>query len=375
MNASDDTTISQKWRHSPQERNSDTLDSMRLLILTQVIDQNDPNLGFFLSWIKEFAKNVSHVEVVCLREGDHILPKNVRVHSLGKEHGGGRWSYVFRFYHTLWRLRGTYDAVFIHMNSEYLLLGGLFWKMMRKPTVLWHTHKSMTLIHRIGEKLVKIVATASPESYRLKSQKVRVLGHGIDTGEFAPGKRGADTTFRILSAGRVARAKGLDVILRATKSIVDEGTETELLIVGGPMTPDDVTHQEELKKLAENLGLEKVVHFVGPVPHAAVIPCLQKSDVFVNCSNTGSLDKAVLEAMAVGVPVVTSNDGLRTTLKGYEDALMFSHGDSEMLSKRLLHIKALGGDEREKLSSELRDVVVQSHGLSALIPKIVSLLE
>jgi glycosyltransferase involved in cell wall biosynthesis len=353
----------------------DTIFSMRLLILTQVIDQNDPNLGFFHRWVEEFAPHTTSVEVVCLREGSHALPSNVNIHSLGKERGGRRWSYIFHFYTLLWRLRSSYDSVFVHMNSEYLLLGGLLWKMMGKRTVLWHTHKSMTSIHRIGEKLVEFVATASPESYRLKSAKVRVLGHGIDTEEFSPGTRQTDGVFRILSTGRITPAKGLDIILRATKSLMDKGVITEVLIVGGPMNASDVQHEEELKKLASDLGLGKVVHFVGPVPHTSVIPYLRKSDVFVNCSNTGSLDKAVLEAMAVGTIPVTSNDGLRTTLEGYEATLMFPRADAEALAERLMHIKALSEEERRKLSSVLRDIVVRKHGLSALIQKIVSLLE
>ena len=71
---------------------------MKLLITTQAVDTDDPVLGFFVRWIEEFAKHAERVEVVCLREGKHGLPPNVRVHSLGKKNGRvPRVCIAFRF--------------------------------------------------------------------------------------------------------------------------------------------------------------------------------------------------------------------------------------------------------------------------------------
>ena len=60
------------------------MDNMRLLILTQKVDINDDILGFFHRWIEEFAKRCEKVIVICLQEGRHDLPSNVKVLSLGK---------------------------------------------------------------------------------------------------------------------------------------------------------------------------------------------------------------------------------------------------------------------------------------------------
>ena len=61
---------------------------MRLLIVTQKVDREDDLLGFFHQWIIEFAKHCESVTVICLEEGSHRLPSNVRVFSLGKERCG-----------------------------------------------------------------------------------------------------------------------------------------------------------------------------------------------------------------------------------------------------------------------------------------------
>ena len=58
---------------------------MKLLILTQKVDKNDPILGFFHRWVEEFARHCEQVTVIALGVGEYDLPQNVRVFSLGKE--------------------------------------------------------------------------------------------------------------------------------------------------------------------------------------------------------------------------------------------------------------------------------------------------
>ncbi|HRH30994.1 MAG TPA: hypothetical protein PK886_02950, partial [Candidatus Paceibacterota bacterium] len=99
---------------------------MKILITTQIIDTNDPILGFFHSWLKEFSKNFERVVVVCLKKGEFDLLENVEVLSLGKEGGVSRIKYIFNFYKYIFKERKNYDVVFVHMNEEYVLLGGIF---------------------------------------------------------------------------------------------------------------------------------------------------------------------------------------------------------------------------------------------------------
>lgn len=67
---------------------------MRLLVVTQAVDKQDPVLGFFHRWLEEFAKHADQLIVICLREGTHSLPSNVRIYSLGKENGGDESTHI-----------------------------------------------------------------------------------------------------------------------------------------------------------------------------------------------------------------------------------------------------------------------------------------
>lgn len=296
---------------------------MKILIITQKVDENDQNLGFFHNWIKEFSKYCD-VKVICLYKGNYDLP-GVSVYSLGKEKGQSRIKYIWNFYKYIFTL--DYDCVFVHMNPIYVSML-LF---STKPIYLWYTHKKVNTILRIALLKVKKVFTASKESFRIKNKKVKVMGHGIDTDLFVPG----NFSKAVISIGRISKTKRLDQI-KAEK----------LILVGGPITKEDEQYALELKK---NPNIE----FVGPVKPKEVINWLHKANVFVNTSNTGSLDKAVLEAMSCGLNIVTTNEAFPGHIK-IEDMA-----------------KEIENNIDKPLNMKNREYVIENHNLKKLIPKLV----
>ena len=159
---------------------------MKLLIITQKVNEDDPILGFFCRWIEEFARHFELVTVICLEEGRHELPSNVRVLSLGKTAlSKNKVAFICRFYGYIWRERKNYDAVFVHMNPIYVVLGGWFWKLSGKKVALWYTHKAVDLKLRVAERFVDVIFTAAEESFTLKTAKRLVVGHGIDVDKYA----------------------------------------------------------------------------------------------------------------------------------------------------------------------------------------------
>ena len=290
---------------------------MKLLITTQAVDKNDPILGFFHRWIEVFASQVERVEVICLREGVHALPSNVRVHTLGKESGAAsRATYAWRLLRLSWRLRREYDAVFVHMNPEYLITAGWLWAFLRKPRALWYTHKSVNLRLRLGVFWSNVVFSASKESFRLPTEKLQVLGHGIDLTQFAPRSHAsvAGGTLRILTAGRVSATKRIKEMLAALDVLHEAGVPFTFAIAGEPATEADRAYAHELAEAIAQRPYAEAVTLLGPVAHAQMPGLLAQTDVFLNLSATGSMDKAVLEPLAAGVPAVSSNEAFRELL-------------------------------------------------------------
>ncbi len=289
---------------------------MRLLVVTQVVDTEHPNLGFFHGWLAEFARAAERVEVICLQEGRHALPPNVSIHSLGKERGGSKLSFAWRFLRYIHTLGASYDAVLVHMNPEYVVLGGWYWKVRGKKIGLWYTHKSVTWWLKIAEKFVDIIFTASKESFRLPSAKVRIMGHGIDTSLFPTRTSVPHTELRIVALGRVSESKRIHEMLRVLDVLHAGGTAFTFTVIGTGETKEDIGYGERLRAdIAAKPYASRVV-FAGAVPYRDIPRRLAEADVILHMSVTGSVDKAVLDALAAGTPVVSTSEAFKTPMPG-----------------------------------------------------------
>jgi len=283
---------------------------MKLLITTQIVDQNDSNLGFFHKWIEEIAKNVDKLTVVCLFAGEYDLPDNVTVLSLGKEKKISRLQYLCRFYKYIFSECKNYDHVFVHMNPEYVVLGGIFWRLWRKKILFWYTHKAVNLKLRLAEKLATKIFTASKESFRLPSKKLEIVGHGIDVDFFTSSGVSSDNTISLLSVGRISPIKDLETVILACNELIKKNPERKirLNIVGEPITTIDFEYKKILEELIEKLRLSQYVKFVGSRTYKQMACEYHQNNILIHSSKTGSVDKVVLEALAAGLVVFSSSE-------------------------------------------------------------------
>jgi glycosyltransferase involved in cell wall biosynthesis len=351
-----------------------------MLILTQKVDKNDDILGFFHGWLLEFAKHYEKIIVICLQKGEYDLPSNVKVFSLGKEKENlkienwylkiaTRFKYTLRFLKYIWVERKEYDRVFCHMNPIYVVLGGLFWRFKGKKVALWYTHKSVDLKLRIAEKLANIIFTASKESFQLKSKKVEVVGHGIDVNKFICNENidKKNDFFEITTIGRISPIKNHLLMLKVFNFLVKNNIKNFVFnIVGSPITDLDKRYQNKLEKYVIENNLSSFVKFSGSISHNKILPFYQKVDIFINLSDTGSVDKAVLEAMACGCYILTSNKAFKSILP--EDFLV--KNDFNILVNKLIKVINIDKNDLKLKSKDLREIVVKNNSLSELIKKI-----
>jgi len=340
---------------------------MKLLIITQKVDDHDDVLGFFVRWIEEFAKHAEKVTVICLQKGTYNLPNNVTVLSLGKEERKGRMTYIARFYRYIWNERGNYDAVFVHMNPIYIVLGGVFWKLWSKKIALWYTHKQVDLKLRIAEKFSDIIFTASAKSFRLKSDKVHVVGHGIDMERFHPVAKEPHKKLNIISVSRIAPVKNIHIMIDAAEILKKDGILFEMKIVGAPITDADKIYFSQLEKEVQEKKLSGRVFFVGAIPYKNIPAFYQSGDLFLNLSKTGSLDKAVLEAMASGVNVLTSNEAFFEMLPRHNVLRNFS------APALVEQIQFLIKNKTDTMM--LREIIAKNHNVLGLIKNIYTKTE
>jgi len=156
--------------------------------------------------------------------------------------------------------------------------------------------------------------------------------------------------FTIVAMGRLVRQKGFDVLLKAFSLCSDRHPKWSLDILG------DGDERQTLELLKEELRLEKRVRFLGIVKEPSTI--LRQADLFVLSSRFEGFPLALIEAMACGLPAISTNcpTGPSEIIQNEIDGILVPPGDVSALAgamERLMDNPA----ERRRLAARAVDVV------------------
>ncbi len=170
----------------------------------------------------------------------------------------------------------------------------------------------------------------------------------------------------LVTAGRLAKEKSLDLVIEAAAKIMAQIPATLMVIGGGP-------EEEALRDLAERLGIGNAVVFTGLVPHDRALDCLAAGDLFVHASQTETQGLVVIEAMAVGLPVVAVDaggvaDAVRDGITGY---LVPAQADAlAAKAAALLHEPVL----RASMARAAREAA-EAYRLSVILQQLIDLYD
>lgn len=283
---------------------------MKLLIFTQKVDYKDPILGFFCGWIKKFSENFDTVHVICLEEGKHNFNKNVTVYSLGKEQGANKMEYIVHFFGHLCSVSGKYDRVFVHMNQEYLLLGGIYWKLKKIPVYFWRNHPDGNIFTKIAMFFSEKIFCTSKKSFTRISSKSVLMPVGVDQSVFHQILQKTRVKNSICMVGRIAPVKRLEKGIEIIKKLIDSGNQVSMTIIGSPLSKDEL-YLENLKNYVSINNLSSYVKFVPAVSQENLPEIYSSHEICLNLTKEGSFDKTIVEASSCGcIPVVSAKSFL-----------------------------------------------------------------
>jgi len=135
--------------------------------------------------------------------------------------------------------------------------------------------------------------------------RIEVVPNGIDTGRFTPDGPESDLIDHdgpvVLFVGRLVEGKRPETAVRALATLRKTRSDATLYLCGeGPL-------EDGLLSLAEELGVRDAVTFVGQVPYEEMPAVYRGADAFVLPSRAEGVPRTIMEAMATGVPVVSSD--------------------------------------------------------------------
>jgi len=128
----------------------------------------------------------------------------------------------------------------------------------------------------------------------------------------------------ILTNARLTPWKGVDMLIKIMPQLIKKYEKIRFIIISeGP-------ERKNLEKLAVDLDVEEHVFFAGRVSRELVVEYLKISDVFVLNTNYEGMSHVLLEAMKVGVPIITTKAGGNPeTIKDKETGLLIDYRDKE----------------------------------------------
>jgi len=340
-----------------------------VVFVTQVVDEDDPVLGFTTALVRELARRTK-VAVIANEVHGHPAELGAELLSLGKERGAPRWAMAARYEAAVAsRCRRLRPAVlFAHKCPPFLSRAVPMTKVIRTPTILWYAHLSDTPGLRVAERLADAVATSLPTSYPRASAKVRPIGQAIDTDRFSVRSPVRAVPLDLLALGRLSEQKDYPVMLRGVALARERGVDARLRIEG----PGVVSG---LRALVADMGLDGAVALGDGVPPAEVPTLLDGATVLVNTTRAGATDKAVFEAMACGRPALASSPTFRDLLDGLPLELRFAGGEPAALAAAIERLAAANEATLRKTGELARERVVAHHSVQHWAAEVLSLAE
>lgn len=337
-----------------------------------------------LQLVRYWPRDDSQLRVVLL-EGqgvwlDEVLTK-VPVYALSEQMPSGRVSQILWALRLVPRLRQFFlhhpcDIVLTFLWLPTLVAGLAFSRLNPRPKVVWSVQSDLAQsfqLHWDGWLRNWLVRTflsrqvdhfvAISQGIKLKTQqllkivddeRITVIPNSVDLAciyqmtakQDSPLSKRA--SIRLMSVARLHEAKGVEALLQALSQVREQNDDWECMILG------DGPKRQGLVQMANELGLDSYVHFAGYVPNPYA--WLQTADIFVSPSRWEAFGIALVEAMALGLPIIaTETDGTKDIIDPYVDGVVVPVGDAGALSQAILELAssperrvALGQKAREK---------------------------
>jgi len=161
------------------------------------------------------------------------------------------------------------------------------------------------LLKKIWIKAAGLVACSEGLKKRslrfLPSVNIDVIPNGVDLNRFRPrAGREINDEMKLLTVGRLSVTKRFDMLIEAVRILHDNGKTVRLTMAGGGGL------FEELKEFVERKNLNGIINLTGRIETEKMPDIYRQHDIFVTATMQEGMSNAMLEAMASGLPIITT---------------------------------------------------------------------
>lgn len=267
-----------------------------------------------------------------------------------------------------------FHSVFYFMTETSAVLFGAYFRLRKIRQILWyaHAHKSIRLV--IASYLVDLICSSTRGSMPLDSNKIRLIGQMVDETLFSFSPKALSRNLVLIHYGRFDESKNIGLLLRVTEKLIVFKPEILFKVIGSPSTQYSTSYQEQIiKDFAEIISSGRVMIFPACL-RSQLSQHLMKSDIFLHAFQ-GSLDKSLVEATLVGLPVVTLNhEYLREFGTWSEKSFREDIDLAEFLVNEVLSVVSLSSSKLAAEQFRRHKIAIENHSLTRWSSKMSKLL-
>ena len=206
-----------------------------------------------------------------------------------------------------------------------------------------------------------------------ETDKLRVIPDGVDGSVFTLSENGRrPSSNQILFVGNIRPVKGVDILIKSIRLLVDRGRNVKLIIVGEGYYQSYRREYDRMQQMLYDLNLEGCVEFIGKKPLADLVRYIQESVLLVLPSRAESLGMVLVEALACGTPVVATRCGGPEDIVNEDVGILVPPEDPEALARGI----ELVLDRRDHYDpAKLRQYALEKFGLDSVGGRIRQLYE
>jgi glycosyltransferase involved in cell wall biosynthesis len=282
----------------------------RLMAVVYSMDPMHPVFGHQNSMVVELSKSFE-ISVVSLHDKGNAYRdiNGISVYPINWQ-SNNKIRNIFKLYQVLFAivLRHKPTIVFCHMTEVASAIYGPVLFVMCIPQVLWYAHTSLSPGLRISKFFATKIISSTPGSIPISGKKIEYLGQMVDHRIFinedfrVPPSSGV---IRAIHVGRLDPSKRIDLLCEIFQFDILKHRDIYLDFIGGP-TRKNIEYAKLIKFRFEGHRNAVRIRFLGTQDKFSIRNHLKNSHIFVHAFS-GSLDKVLIEATLMGLPVITCN--------------------------------------------------------------------
>ena len=176
-----------------------------------------------------------------------------------------------------------------------------------------------------------------------------------------------DDELKIISVGRCHWKKGYTFALDAMAILKEKNTNFHYTIIAGGKDEENILYQ------INDLGLKKNVTFINGLQHKEVIKQVSNSNLFLLSSVEEGISNAVLEAMALGIPVISTDcGGMGEVIRNSENGFIVPIRDAASMADTIQKFIDLDKTYKINIIKNARETIIHNHLLSHQVDQFKS---